>query len=76
MITWGVKYTENFSTKSWIIGILAGAWVATFVVGYLHSIKVLTESENPVIHTFVDWIFVIVFLLPISYGLARMIASK
>lgn len=71
-----MKHTENFSTKSWIIGILVGAWVATFVVGYLHVAKLLPEPENPIVHTFMDWIILIVFLLPISYGLARMIAGK
>lgn len=63
----------EFSTKSWVIGILIGSLIATFIVGYLHSADLLSEPSNPVLHTLKDWIIVLVFLLPVSYILARII---
>ncbi|MBI2530075.1 MAG: hypothetical protein HYW05_02950 [Candidatus Diapherotrites archaeon] len=67
---------KGFSTRNWIIGILIGAWIASFVVGYLHMAKIITEPENPIVHTFIDWAYVVIFLLPISYMLARIIPGK
>ncbi len=65
----------DYSTKNWIIGLLVGAWVATFIVGYLHEAGMLSEPANPLIHTFRDWIIVTIPLLPISYGLASKLPS-
>lgn len=67
---------KSLSTRNWIIGLLIGSWIATFVVGSLHGAELLTEPANPIMHTFQDWIILIVFLLPISYGFARIIPSK
>ena len=63
---------ENYSTKSWIIGILIGALIATSIVGLLHE-GMLIEPSNPIIHALRDWIIVLIPLLPISYILARII---
>lgn len=63
----------NLKTRNWVIGILIGAWIASFVVGYLHVAEILPEPANPIIHTFQDWLLVVVFLLPISYVIARIL---
>jgi len=67
---------RNFSTKNWVIGILIGAWVATFFVGFWHVAGIFPEPENPIVHTFIDWIPIVVILLPISYILARIMPSR
>ncbi len=64
---------KNLSTRGWIIGILIGSWIATFVVGFLHVAGMFPEPENPIVHTFIDWIPIAVILLPISYIVARMV---
>ncbi len=70
----GGKITKmGFSTKSWVIGILVGSLIATFVVGYLHSAELLSEPANPILHALKDWIIVLIPLLPVSYILARII---
>ena len=63
----------SYSTKSWVIGILVGSLIATFVVGYLHQAELIAEPENPILHTLKDWIIILVFLLPFSYILARIV---
>lgn len=67
---------KNFSTKNWIIAIIIASWVTSFVVGALHGAGLLSEPENPIIHTFQDWIFVIIVMVPVSYVLARIIPDK
>jgi len=67
---------KDFSTRNWIIGILIGAWIASFIVGGLHGAGFISEPANPIIHTFQDWVLVIIPLLPISYVVARLLPSK
>lgn len=66
----------GYSTRNWLIGILVGAWVASFVVGYLHGAELLSEPANPILHTFQDWVLVAIVLVPVSYVLARFLPEK
>ena len=66
----------NFKTRNWIVGILIGAWIASLIVGSLHGADIISEPANPIIHTFQDWLFVIIPLVPISYLLARVLPNK
>ncbi len=63
----------NLSTKAWVIGILAGSLIATFIVGYLHIAEIFSEPENLILHILKDWVIVLIPLLPVSYILARII---
>ena len=62
----------NLSTKAWVIGILVGSLIATFIVGYLHSSGLFSEPKNLILHILKDWIVVLIPLLPISYLVARI----
>lgn len=66
----------SYSTRNWLIGILVGAWIASFIVGYLHVAELISEPSNPIAHTFKDWILVAIFLVPVSYLLARFLPRK
>lgn len=67
---------KDFNTKNWIIGILIGAFIATFAVGFLHKLGILTEPANPIAHTFQDWLAFIIFLLPVTYLITRIMPAK
>lgn len=67
---------KNFNTKNWIIGILIGAFIATFAVGFLHKLEILSEPANPILHTFQDWLAFIIFLLPVAYLITRIMPAK
>ncbi len=66
----------NYSTKNWIIGILAGGWIASTILGLLHSKNLLNENIHPLLHTTRDWFFYIVVMLPIAYSLAKSLPSS
>ncbi len=63
----------SYSTRGWVIGLLIGSLIATFIVGYVHMAEILGEPANPVLHIFQDWIVVLIPLLPITYIIARII---
>jgi len=67
---------KNFGNKNWVIGILVSSFVATFVVGFLHEKQLLSESLNPLLHVLRDWLIVLVFVLPISYLIAKILPGK
>ncbi len=62
-----------YTTKSWVIGLLIGSLIATFLVGYLHQAELISEPANILLHVLKDWIIVLIPLLPISYIIARII---
>jgi len=62
-----------YTTKAWVIGILIGSLIATFIVGYLHSAELISEPTNILLHILKDWIIVLIPLLPVSYIIARII---
>lgn len=66
----------NYRTKNWVVGILIGSWVATFIVGYLHGAELLSEPHNPLVHTFRDWLIMIVVLLPLTLVVVRVMGKK
>ena len=66
----------NFTTKAWVIGILIATFIATLIVGYLHSAEILSEPANPLLHTLKDWVIVIIITLPITYIIARIIPNR
>ncbi|MFQ5815847.1 MAG: hypothetical protein ACE5G7_05060 [Candidatus Hydrothermarchaeaceae archaeon] len=66
----------DYSTRNWIIALLVAGWITTFVIGFLHESGMLSEPGNPIVHTFRDWIIVVVLLIPISLGLLRVIPSE
>ncbi len=67
---------KNFNTKNWVIGLLVGSFIATFAVGFLHKLEVLSELANPIIHTFQDWLAFIIFLLPVAYIITRIMPAN
>jgi len=66
----------DLKTKNWIIGILIGSLISTAVVGFLHEKAILPEPSNPIIHIIRDWLLVVIFVLPISWILARILPNK
>ena len=67
---------KDFNTKNWFVGILIGAFIATFAVGFLHKLEVLSEPLNPIVHTSQDWLAFIIFLLPVTYLITRIMPAK
>lgn len=59
-----------------LISILIGTWFSALVVGWLHGAKLLPEPTNPILHTFQDWILLLIVILPISYLITKLTTKK